>query len=247
MRLNNFSLLVLLSFIVSVFGQLPSLGIKQDQAAKSQSRFLWSSVATYDSPTYDLFTGDELYGLARQAWQEMAADWEVHKSVRGNRPGMMGALTVGNSVYFSSSAKGDNFMYNYVAPDEQPLEVQAALKRCETSMASLTGDDGKPHRTMASCAEIMALHQFYQDPDVDAATKANPGKMRVVAFGQGRKNKEGRPFPPCGDENAWGCDQFTKNQGIEVPPIPSTVPDKDPAVTPVSTKQVIICAGGAPA
>ncbi|KAK7727119.1 hypothetical protein SLS57_003153 [Botryosphaeria dothidea] len=241
---NNLPLFLLLSLVATVLAQLPALNIKPDEAAKAQGHYIWTSKAVYSSPTNDLFTGPELYGLARQAWDEMAADWErAPRVVKNNRPGMMGALAIGNSVYFSSSAKGDNFFYRYTQPDGQPLAVQQALDACQLSLATTRDELDKPHYTTGRCAEIMALHQFYQDPDVSAAAKASPGPMRVVAYGAGRT------FPPCGssgDPDTWGCKQFTDSMRIEVPepPRPEDVVDKNPPITPDSTTQVTVCVEG---
>ncbi|EKG20760.1 hypothetical protein MPH_01927 [Macrophomina phaseolina MS6] len=247
--INNLPVLLLLSLITTVLAQLPSLNIRQDEAAKSQGHYIWTSKVVYDGPTSELFTGNQLYGLARQAWKEMAEQWESPvRVVRGNRPGMMGALAVGNSVYFSSSARGDNFFYRYPRPDTQPLEVQRALDLCQGSLALERDELDRPHFTSASCAEIMALHQFFQDPDVPRADKTTLPSMRVVAYGAGR-SKVAKPFPPCGttgNPDTWGCKQFTDFMKIEVPPAPleEEVEDKNPPAVPVSTTQISVCVNG---
>ncbi|KAK0112343.1 hypothetical protein ONS96_001590 [Cadophora gregata f. sp. sojae] len=186
-----------------------SLGIRQDKSALSQRNFVWTSKLRYDSAVSTLFSDDDLYALAKQAWDEMQADIAARRPGNGknantitkkDEPGMMGLIAVGNTIYLASSMKGGKFIYGYTGADGQPGQVALALDRCQMALRTEVDPNVAPHHTnKASCAEILALHQYYLDPAVSAADKAKlPAGMRAAAYGDGGNKKRGpkRMFLP---------------------------------------------------
>ncbi|KAH7304113.1 hypothetical protein BKA65DRAFT_580891 [Rhexocercosporidium sp. MPI-PUGE-AT-0058] len=225
--------LLLFTSIVAV-----QLDITLDSAAAAKGRFVWSSRVTYSEDVGTLFSDAELYGMASEAYAEMAADWVVRKSTRKQRPAMMGAWAIGNNIYFSSSIKGGAFLYDLNLGPAESSQSIIALRRCTISMQV-----NSEHRTGASCAEVMGIHQFYNDPEV-TLNKADPTtwpKSRIVAFGIAGKSKDPGPVPPCGDANAWGCSTYTASLGITSVDTGVGVAKKDPAVAPQNTVQIPVC------
>ncbi|KAH7091144.1 hypothetical protein FB567DRAFT_266432 [Paraphoma chrysanthemicola] len=235
------------------------LGIKQDRSALAQKRSVWSAKLRYDSAVADLFSNDDLYALAKQAWDEMQADIEPRRVKNGRQdantitkkddPGMMGLIAVGNTIYFSSSMKGGKFIYGYTLPNGQPGEVTLALDRCQMALRTQVGEDTKPfHVNKASCAEILALHQYYLDPAVSDADKETlPAGMRAAAYGDGgnKKNPDAaRPYEPCGnkadDKTTWGCAEFLDSMAIVAPPLPRGTLS-NPTPRPVEITYVPVC------
>ena len=115
----------LTNLLSHVFAQT-SLGIKQDQEAKRNNRYIWSSVATFEKDNTEIFSNAELYGLAKQAYEDMEADWERQNTPGWLRPAVMSAMGIGTEIYFSSSIKGKNFVYQ---ESNRHKEVVVALNQ----------------------------------------------------------------------------------------------------------------------
>lgn len=216
-----------------------SLGIKQDQTAKNKRLYVWSSVATFDKDNTEIFNTAEFYGIAKQAYEEMASDWSVQNTPERQQPNVMAALGIGNEIYFSSSVKGGSFVYD---DNSRDLAVAIALRNCQIGLQDFSPDItiSEKHRTKASCAEVLAVHQYYQDPQHPPL-----GPSRMVAFG--KQGNQLTAMKPCGginvndpDYTTWGCKQFMEHELIEIfgkiDPVAI-----DPPVTPISTRQVVIC------
>lgn len=205
-------LLLFFFFFFSIFAQDPTptpgptpagLGIKQDRSALGQRNYVWTSKLRYDGAVADLFSDDDLYALAKQAWDEMQTDIAARRPVNGvqtadtiskrDEPGMMGLIAVGNTIYLASSMKGGKFIYGYTSPNGQPAQVALALDRCQMALRTEFGENVKPHHTnKASCAEILAMHQYYLDPAVSDADKTTlPAGMRAAAYGDGGNKRRG--------------------------------------------------------
>ncbi|KAH8590523.1 hypothetical protein B0O99DRAFT_691532 [Bisporella sp. PMI_857] len=233
--------ILLLGFISNqvIAQDLPPLGITRDErAATDRALFIWSSKVSYGQDTATLFSDGELYGLAQQAYQEMEADWAVRQTEDNFRPAMMGALAVGQDVYFASSIKGFGYIYKFFKEATEKPQVLLALERCQTALVS-----SKIHRTRGACAEVMCLHQFYSDPAVSATVKANKGPARVVAFGKPFKTAPAAvPVRPCGtDPNSWGCAQFMADDEVTTIPETVAVVTKNPPAVPDTTIHLPIC------
>ncbi|KAH7081654.1 hypothetical protein BKA63DRAFT_589404 [Paraphoma chrysanthemicola] len=234
------------------------LGIRQDRSALGQNNHVWNAKLRYDGAVADLFSDEDLYALAKQAWDEMQADIGPRRVQNGrvnansirkkDEPGMMGLIAVGNTIYFSSSMKGGKFIYGYTLPNGQPGEVTLALDRCQMALRTEIGEEVKPfHANKASCAEVLALHQYYLDPAVrDEDKETLPAGMRAAAFGDGgnRKRNGERPYAPCGNEaddrTTWGCHQFLNTMAIVAPPLPQGTLS-NPATRPVEITYVPVC------
>lgn len=121
--------ILLVFFLVNLLSHAvaqTSLGIKQDQKAKEQSLYIWSSVATFENDNGEIFSDAELYGLAKQAYEEMEADWKVQETPDSLRPAVMSAMGIGTEIYFSSSIKGGAFVYQ---KSNRKAEVVLALNK----------------------------------------------------------------------------------------------------------------------
>ncbi|KAH6703002.1 hypothetical protein DL95DRAFT_461848 [Leptodontidium sp. 2 PMI_412] len=236
---------------------ITGLGIRQDKSAVSQRNFVWTSKLRYDSAVSTLFNDDDLYALAKQAWDEMQTDIAARRPVNGRQnadtilkkdePGMMGLIAVGNTIYLASSMKGGKFIYGYTGANGQPAQVALALDRCQMALRTEVDANVSPHHTnKASCAEILAMHQYYLDPAVSAADKSTlPAGMRAAAYGDGGNKKRGaKPYEPCagkaGDATTWGCSQFLGSMKIVAPPLPSGTLS-NPTTVPVEITYVPVC------
>jgi hypothetical protein len=194
-------LLLFFLFCLNIFAQ--GLGVKQDTSALSQDRYVWTSKLMYDRPVSQLFTDTDLYALAKQGWDEMKADIEPRRPGKLNpgpnsitkrrEPGMMGLIAVGNTIYLSSSMKGGKFIYGFMSPNGQPGQVRRALEDCQAALQSVEDGTQDYHKNQGSCAEILALHQYYLDPAVsDAAKTTFPNGVRAAAYGDGGSNNPAR-------------------------------------------------------
>ena len=155
-----------------------NLGIARDQRAQALHYHVWSSRVTYVKDT-SRFSNDELYALAKVAYDEMEALWETDIIDEWKRPAMMAAMAVGNDVYFSSSIKGSgdkktkdedgkhvglSFIYDYNelkknGRDDRSHVVSQKLKACQLALFEKDDTTAPRHNSHASCAEIMVLHK----------------------------------------------------------------------------------------
>lgn len=154
-------------------------------------------------------------GLAKQAYDEMAADWIVQKTDKSKRPFVMSALAIGKTIYFSSSQKGKSFVYEFA----QGLPINAAIERCFTGLEGTEPGHKPQHKNRAGCGEVMAQHQFLRDPRPPVST---PFVNRVATYGRlGNGDPQTLPLTPCGgygkddtDHTTWGCKQFMISQEV---------------------------------
>ncbi len=252
---------LVLDVVVQAAGELPKLGVERDLSPGKRT-YLWSSVLTYDKHTDELFTDEELTGLARQAWLEMKNDWanvqegpyrSTKDSMSDWRPAAMAALAIGNKVYLSSSLKGwMGFVYKQAERSKVPFHVVDALNRCQLALQSSEGRDVEGrHRTQGACGEVLASHQSYLDP-----TAPEDPTGRVSAWGwknadpEYRQSKpEGEFMKPCGGDGSrandkgrieWGCKVFMKEEQVKTIET-NQWKNKEPPVKPKSTGRVDAC------
>lgn len=196
-----------------------SLRIKQDQEAKKKGLYIWSSVATFDKDNTEISNEAEFYGIAMQAYQEMMADWDVQKTPGYRQPAVIAAMGIGQETYLSSSINGGSFVYQENGANRP---VNLALQSCRQGLEEKYPDTEikEKHKTKASCAEVMAVHQYYTDPNQPSLSNT-----RIVAFGlqlnHDTQQYELKPKRPCGglnknapDHTTWVCKQFMAFESI---------------------------------
>lgn len=83
--------------------------------------------------------------------------------------------------------KGGKFIYGYRSPNNQPAQVALALTRCQGALRRELGDNVNSHLTdEASCAGLLAIHQYHLDPTVPDAEKTTlPTGTLAAAYGDG--------------------------------------------------------------
>lgn len=151
-----------------------------------------------------------------------------NKAKTKRRPTVMSAIAIGNTVSFSSSAKGQGRSLFYepnkggqidkgiptvlsVKAHQCPAVAQA-LRRC--SITAPGDDKHMIHMTSASCGEEWAAYQYcLEHPDADFKG------ARIVAW----ENPDGTGMikPPCdpglGSAN-FGCSRFVQELELDVIP-----------------------------
>jgi hypothetical protein len=156
--LKRFSIFTfLLGLALNVRGN-PDLQIWQDDSARLNSYFLWSSVIRFGSPK-SLSPGNVM-AYAQMAYEQMVLSHAFQNTRVTNQPVMMSAMAIGDHIYFASSLKnGGSFWNDYTpAPGADGAQIAYAIKRCQISLQGLADARGVQHRTGASCAEIMARY-----------------------------------------------------------------------------------------
>ncbi|KAK1973691.1 hypothetical protein LZ30DRAFT_464674 [Colletotrichum cereale] len=252
LRTSFAGLLVLLTLVLNVAAQ--TLGLALDKTASDDASLVrYSAKLTFEQDAGVLFDDEQLYGLAKRAYEEMQTKFPADGVHVEAQPVMMAAMAVGNDVYLSSDLKGGPFLYTYTDTRLKP-SVVLALERCQTSLQQNPDlPAGQQYRTRASCAEVFARQQYYLDPDVSVEARQAPPPTRIVAYGRpsGQRGPVG-PMSACGGGETmrngvltWGCKQFMADEGITVPapPKPAQVSLPDP-FPPFTGKQIsIICPG----
>lgn len=132
-----------------------------EPANNPRLKYAWTSIAEFDRNVVDIFSDEEIAGLARLAWNDMNTDfkrddppWRDPKYKIPDRqpktaPNVMTLIVAGKSIYFASSVRGGGIAYT---PFGNP-KVVAALIECQME----TGGNTK-HRLLAGCGEPMAAH-----------------------------------------------------------------------------------------
>ncbi|KAK2047141.1 hypothetical protein LZ31DRAFT_539977 [Colletotrichum somersetense] len=248
-RATFVNLFVLLTLVLNAAAQ--ALGVVLDKATFEDSNLVcYSSKLTFEQDTSSLFTDEQLFGLAKTAYEDMTAQFPDDGIDVYHQPIMMAALAIGKNVYLSSSLRGGPFLYNHVDAHLKP-KVLLALERCQTALQQET--TGVPvdiqHRNRASCAEIFAVHQYYVDPDVSEEARRHHPPGRVAVWGRHKRGFITAPQAACGGGETmrdgsltWGCKHFMKSEGIRViprrpKPVNLNLPDPFP---PFSSKQISI-------
>ncbi|GKT93405.1 hypothetical protein Ct61P_11255 [Colletotrichum tofieldiae] len=172
-RTSLSSLFLLLTLILNVAAQ--TLGLALDRTALSDAgRVVYSAKLTFEEDTGTLFSDAQLYGLARLAFDEIKTKFRADGIRAHRQPVMMAAMALGKDVYLSSNLKGGPFLYTYTDSRLKP-QVVLALERCQTGLQQMIDlPVDQQHRTQASCAEVVAVHQYYLDPDVPEAARQDP-------------------------------------------------------------------------
>ncbi|KAK2009873.1 hypothetical protein LZ32DRAFT_682538 [Colletotrichum eremochloae] len=216
-------------------GVAPDLGLTLDMGAFIDANIVcYSTKLTFQKDTELLFTDEQLYGIAKMALAEMKTKFKADRIPPHRQPVMMAAMTVDKDIYISSSLKGNSFLYTHTNTRLKP-EVVRALDRCQSGLQKSTKMPiDKEHRTKAACAEVMAVHQYYLDPDVPDAARKDPPPTRMVAYGTPPSGVAG-PQAACGRGGqirggalTWGCSQFMADEGITVPRKPKPADIKVP-------------------
>ncbi|KXG51549.1 uncharacterized protein PGRI_089420 [Penicillium griseofulvum] len=214
------SFLFLLALLDSTLA-VPSLGIAKDESVES-SNLVFNSKCTFEKPPTD----NEFLSMIQAAYAEMRRDSVVKNPAK---PAAMIGLSIGNEVYFSSSAKGRRqIIYEHASwaggegtfnpkLDARFNEVTEALNSCATQ-------ESKQHRNQASCGEIMSTLLWMVDHPNESPKDHNP---RVAAW-----NRKGY-LPPCSADNEddvrWGCASWTEEMGLTVVQNIENLPEDFPA------------------
>ncbi|EAW21127.1 uncharacterized protein NFIA_062880 [Aspergillus fischeri NRRL 181] len=180
----------------------------------------------------------QLWQIAREAVDEMVADREQYGIIPGAEPTAVGILAWGNEIILSSTMKSaGHYSYQFQNGD---TPVGRSLQKCQMVWRDKTGKE-KQHKNRGSCVEPMAAHLYYGQNDV-------PLKDRKARVGTWVKVGNWKQIDPCGTdrEDFWGCNLFTKDQGLRVldtntPPEPYTLATL--AEGPVKIEQIQLCGG----
>ncbi len=161
------ALVLLCTCVLNVLAVV-NLGIARDQRAQAVHYHVWSSRVTYAKDT-ERFSNDEIYALAKVAYDEMEKLWETDVIDEWKRPAMMAAMAVGKDVYFSSSIKGSgdkkdddkkhstlSFIYEYNelkknGRDDRSHVVSQKLKACQLALHKEDPATATHHNSHASC------------------------------------------------------------------------------------------------
>ncbi|PSN61209.1 hypothetical protein BS50DRAFT_593130 [Corynespora cassiicola Philippines] len=169
---------------------IPDLGLKQVRSGLNRQNYVWSVKLQYSRPISELFNDTQLYGLAKQAWHEMEKKYnELPSNRRPRKPLMMGLISVNQSIYFSSSMKGESSVYEHGKRVEPKIimELNNYVKHMKQHKLTPVSEY---HGKRGSCAEIMALHNYYTDASVSDDDKHTlPRGMRSAAYGKKFKPK----------------------------------------------------------
>ncbi|GIK01849.1 hypothetical protein Aspvir_005890 [Aspergillus viridinutans] len=186
----------------------------------------------------------QLWQIARDAVDEMTADRKQYGIVRDEaEPTAMGILAWGNEIILASSMKGaGHFSYDFL---NGQTPVGRSLQECQMVWRDKTGNENQIHTNRGSCAEPMAAHLYYRNNDVPLKDrKARVGTWVKVGGVRGVWSQ----IDPCGtgEEEFWGCNLFTENQGLRVldkntPPEPYTLANL--AGGPIRIDQIQLCGG----
>ena len=153
------------------------------------------------------------------------------------KPGVMSAIVMGHSVYFSSSLVGGGSLL-YIPNNSNPRdrytpgiftqatdagELEWALMACEVRSTTASG-----HRTGGNCGEPMAALSV-----VTTNPTATFAGAKVVTWGSYRDlTQASKPWvtgvmDPCmtgrglGYTDVWGCGQLTGRNGLDMIVIPA--------------------------
>ncbi|KAH0156494.1 hypothetical protein KCU67_g8295, partial [Aureobasidium melanogenum] len=227
------------------------LEIKLDEELLGQYYHVYKSYVVFNENVQTDWTPEQFVGLVEQAYADMIALWRTstahmkESKARNFRPTVMSAIAIGNTVSFSSSAKGRGKSIFYVPTSNgrNPIELPAvlsakahqcaalaqALRRCSTTAPG--SDEHMIHKTSASCGEEWAAYQYcLEHPDADFKG------ARIVAWentelGNGKEpDGPGKIKEPCPQVGAnFGCSQLVKELEMDVIPM-GTVSDmtRDP-------------------
>ncbi|KAF4186336.1 hypothetical protein CNMCM7927_005570 [Aspergillus lentulus] len=186
----------------------------------------------------------QLWQIARDAVDEMTVDRKQYGIMRDQaEPTAMAVLAWGNEIILASSMKGaGHFSYDFLNGD---TPVGRSLQQCQVVWRDTSPPErvNQIHDNRGSCAEPMAAHLYYKNNDV-------PLKDRKARVGTWVKlqRKGWTQIDPCGTgrEDVWGCNLFTKDQGLRVldtntPPEPYTLANL--AGGQVRIEQIQLCGG----
>ena len=132
---------------------------------KPRMKFAWTSIVEFDENVVDMFSDEEIVGMAKVAWADMKADWQTKpwKKSPYNLPNkqidkvprVMTVIVHGKNMYFASSVQGKGLALPFTAAGHP--KVREALIACQVESTT-----GKPHDNKASCGEPMAAHIAFQ-------------------------------------------------------------------------------------
>ncbi|GFF28689.1 hypothetical protein IFM46972_02416 [Aspergillus udagawae] len=223
---------------------------EQDASLKNVKRnWQYSSHIVFASPVGNSdeknppISDGQLWQIARDAADEMTADRKQYGIIREQaEPTAMGILAWGNEIILASSMKGaGHFSYDFL---NGQTPVGESLQKCQMVWRDISppGKESDIHKNKGSCAEPMAAHLYYKNNDV-------PLKDRKARIGTWVKAQgKWAQIDPCGTgaEDTWGCNLFTRDQGLRVldtntPVEPYTLANL--AGGPVRIDQIQLCGG----
>ncbi len=191
LALRHFFLLSWLAlYVLSIdSGKLGIVWNKQlatEPTANPRQKHAWLSIAEFDKNVVDIFSDEEIAGLAKLAHEDMMKEFKSDnppwRDPRNNIPARqlkkapvaMTLIVSGKRIYAASSVRGGGIAYTPYAT----AKVREALIQCQMETAGHT-----PHRTIAGCGEPMAAHLAFES----GLTSLNGAKVcenRIVYDGQ---------------------------------------------------------------
>jgi len=212
---------LLLQLVLSTYTQL-------DQSILANGGLLWSGFMPINSGT--VIEDQDLSNLAREAYKEMALDFQYRRSNSllssrlKERPTVLAALVNpgGTKIYFSTNIKGlQNALVVLTARGGLDAKIIQALNRCQLS-SELTDESTRTdilHVNKAACAELFVSHQYFLDVGGDVEISGS----RVVAVqGKGTADNptvELKPFcdaiPNEPARGTYGCTSVMDDLGVE--------------------------------
>ncbi|KAH0367322.1 hypothetical protein KCU65_g4790, partial [Aureobasidium melanogenum] len=236
-----------LFLVLTLFGWVNAiapgqLGIQLDEELTSQYYFVYKSYVVFNENVQTDWTPEQFVGLAEQAyadmialWRTSTADMKLHKADL-RRPRVMTAIAIGNTVSFSSSAKGRGKSIFYVptlngkSPKNLPAVLSAkahqcaalaqALRRCSTTAPG--SDEHMIHTNSANCGEEWAAYQYcLEHPDADfKGARVVAWENNNLKFGEDAgPDGPGTIKDPCPQEGLnFGCSRLVKELEMDVIP-----------------------------
>ncbi|CEJ58369.1 hypothetical protein PMG11_07026 [Penicillium brasilianum] len=231
------------------YGLATTWPTRQDlQNTNIRRNWQWSTHIVFASPVGDsdasqpAISDGQLWQIAQDAIEEMSRDRIQYGMVPRAEPNAMGILAWGNEIILASSMKGaGSFSYDFRS-GETP--VGESLQRCQIvwrDISSSDKDQTLTHKNKGNCAEPMAAHLYYKNNGKNLQDQ----KARIATW---VKVRTWAKTDPCGtgEEDFWGCNLFTSDQGLKVlstdtPSEPYTLANL--AGGPIRQEQIQLCGG----
>ncbi|KAK6837364.1 hypothetical protein RU639_001566 [Aspergillus parasiticus] len=155
----------------------------------------------------------QLWQIARDAADEMTRERIRYGIGDKAEPIGMAVLAWGNEIILASSMKGaGSFSYGFLSGD---TPVGRSLQQCQIVWRDTSSPGQNPnqqHKNRGNCAEPLAAHLYYKNNGINLQNqKARIGTWLNLDDGWVKMD-------PCGttEEDFWGCNLFTANQGLKV-------------------------------
>lgn len=134
---------------------------------------------------------------------------------------------------------------------ESLTDIEVQLEACRTQIMQKridnkkVGTDPGRHRSLANCAEVMALHMYNVEHPLGGPDGIRDQHAVVATWAVDHFGKGPMLYPACGAADyapaKWGCRKFMESVGVRPIQEMDSVAIRDNTVAPTSVKQINLC------